>query len=88
MPSDLHRLAQYAEITDVVGQKQDELGIDQGALVIRQIPVGLDQCLVKIVTRREGVKIARSGLEQVGLQFQWQGCRLIANCRLRGPGQT
>src|SRR5438552_5036427 len=52
-PGGAHRLAQDADVADVVGQQQDEPGVDELALLVAQAAMHLDQRLVEVVGGRE-----------------------------------
>src|SRR5215813_1657021 len=71
LPRGAHCLAQHLHVANVVSQQQDQAGIDEGALLIGQATMQLDQCLVKVVRREE---------IEVGLQL----CH-AANSGLREP---
>ena len=55
------------QVTHMVGQQQNELGIDQGTLLVSQIAVGIDQGFVKIVTRCEVTKVTFACLGSWGV---------------------
>src|ERR1700720_737930 len=44
-----HGLAKDRKIAHVIGEQQDELGVDQRALLLREIAVHVDQLLIEIV---------------------------------------
>ena len=82
--------AQYAQISNVVGQQQDQAGVEGFALFVGQAIVRFDQRFVKVVPRREIAKKATArfveiwiGLEQWGVHRRlsvqaWQVARAKA----------
>src|SRR4029077_10894602 len=58
-----HRRGEHFAIADVVGEQQDQLGVDERTLACRKIAVELDQILIEIVGRRQigrGIERAHS----------------------------
>ena len=51
---DLHRLAQHADVADVVRQQEHQPGVDQRALRRAEIAMGFDQRFVEVVAGRKG----------------------------------
>src|SRR5512132_3724883 len=62
-----HRGAQYFHIADVIREQQDELGVDERALLVGQIAVQVDQLFVEIVGRSD----VRFGVEH-DERSQWR----------------
>jgi len=58
------------QVAHMVGQQQNKFGIDQGALLIGQITVGVDQSFVKIVTGCEVTKVTLAWLVEIGLELK------------------
>ena len=69
----LQRLAQHADVANLVGQQQDQSGVERLALFIAQVAVGVDQGFVKIVAGRKLTKVTLTGLAQIWLQLQGHG---------------
>ena len=51
----------------MVCQQQDQFGVEQCALFVTEVTVGVNQQLIEIVARREIAMVAMIGLMEVGL---------------------
>lgn len=62
-----HGFAQYFDITNMVAEQQNQFGIDQRALLVRQIAMRVNQRFIKIIARREVSEIAFASLVKIRL---------------------
>ena len=63
-------LAQHVQVADVVGQQQQQAGLQQLALLVAEAAVGGDQRVVSLVAGRVGVAMALAGGVEVWLGRQ------------------
>ena len=80
-----HGLAQDANVANMVGQQQDQPGVDLLALLVGQVAVGVDQRFVEVVARREVAEVALAGFVQVGLELQGVHRRPVQELQVARP---
>src|SRR3990167_3259382 len=66
-------LLEGADVAHLVGQQQNQFGVEQLALLVAEVAVGLDQGFVEIVAGREVAEVALAGFGQVRLELQGHG---------------
>src|SRR5690606_28038965 len=68
-----HGLFEHGDVTHLIGQQQDQLGVEQLALLVAEVAMRVDQGFVEVVARREVTEIALTGFGKVGLALKGHG---------------
>ena len=67
------RFTQYGDVADMVGQQQNQTGVERLALFVAEVAMRVDERFVEVIARRKVAKVALAGFIQVGLQLQRHG---------------